>query len=358
MLVLFVDEIILLNLNIGAFKQMRAIVCVEPGTLKHTEVDKPVAKEGEVLVRIKSIGICGTDIHAYGGKQPYFQYPRVLGHELSGIVEAVGENVELAIGSSVYIIPYISCGDCIACNKGKPNCCTKIEVVGVHRDGGMAEYIAVPASAVVQTEGLSFDEMAVVECLAIGAHAVKRAAITADDTVLVMGCGPIGIGAIQFSQVAGAKVLVSDVLQDKLDFCLEQYNVDGVVNAAGDVNAQLAELTNGDFPTVIIDCTGSVAAMESAFYNLAHGGKIVFVSVVKADIKFQDPEFHKRETTLMGSRNATREDFAHVVNSLKNGSVKCSPFVTHRAKFSDMIGNFEQWVKPTSGVIKAVVEMD
>ncbi|MGJ8694209.1 MAG: zinc-binding alcohol dehydrogenase family protein [Thalassotalea sp.] len=337
---------------------MRTIVCVEPGVLESTQTQIPTPQAGEVLVKIKAIGICGTDIHAFGGNQPFFQYPRVLGHELSGVIEKTGEGTTVPVGSSVYIIPYLSCGVCIACRNGKPNCCTDIEVLGVHRDGGMAEYICVPESAVVKTDGLPFNDMAVIECLAIGAHAVRRAQITPDDTVLVLGAGPIGIGAIQFAGVAGAKVIASDVRDDKLEFCKEQYGVYGTVNALGDVNAQLSELTNGEFPTVIIDCTGNVKAMESAFYNLAHGGRIVFVSVVKADVTFNDPEFHKRETTLMGSRNATIVDFEHVVACLKDGSVKSGAFVTHSAKFSDLITEFKEWVKPETGVIKAVVEMD
>lgn len=337
---------------------MKAVVCVKPGQLEFQQLEKPTPKAGEVLVKIKSIGVCGTDIHAYGGNQPFFQYPRVLGHELSGVIEAVGDDVNLKAGSAVYIIPYLHCGDCIACRRGKTNCCTHIEVLGVHRDGGMCEYISVPASAVVVTEGLSFNQMAVIECLAIGAHAVRRADIQRDDTVLVLGAGPIGLGALQFAKEKGAKVLISDVKQEKLDFCQQEYGVEGVVDATKDVKQQLEALTNGEFPTIIIDCTGNPKAMESAFYCLAHGGKIVFVSIVKASISFDDPEFHKRETTLLGSRNATLDDFEYVVACLKNGSVKSTAFITHSTTFSTMIDDFKSWCNPEAGVIKAVVEMD
>ena len=337
---------------------MITIVCVEPGTLEQRDVAKPSPKVGEVMIKIKSIGICGTDIHAYGGNQPFFEYPRVLGHELSGTIEQLGEGVELPLGSSVYIIPYISCGDCISCNNGKPNCCTNIEVLGVHRDGGMTEYLCVPASAVVLSDGLSFNDMAIIECLAIGAHAVKRAQLTSKDTVLVQGAGPIGIGTAQFAKVAGAKVFISDIRKDKLLHCKEEYALDGVVDASADVNAQLASLTDGQYPTVIIDCTGSVEAMQSTFTNLAHGGKIVFVSVIKKAICFDDPEFHKRETTLLGSRNATLEDFEHVVSCLKNGSVVSNALITHTGKFSEILDVFSSWTKPETGVVKAVLEMD
>lgn len=337
---------------------MKTIVCIEPGVLESRQTTKPVPQSGEVLVKIKSIGICGTDIHAFGGNQPFFEYPRVLGHELSGTIEDLGSDVDLEKGSSVYIIPYINCGDCIACNNNKPNCCTNIEVLGVHRDGGMSEYVCVPQRAVVVTNGIEFNDMAIIECLAIGAHAVKRVQLNENDTVLVQGAGPIGMGAIQFAKVAGAKVLVSDIRSEKLAFCEKEYGIDGTVNALEDVNQQLHRLTNGNFPTVIIDCTGNVNAMQSTFSNLAHGGRIVFVSVIKKPISFDDPEFHKRETTLLGSRNATIDDFEHVVTCLKNGSVKSSTLITHKGKFSELLDNFQTWTKPETGVIKAVVEMD
>jgi 2-desacetyl-2-hydroxyethyl bacteriochlorophyllide A dehydrogenase len=337
---------------------MKTVICVEPGKLESREAEKPAPAANEVLVKIKSIGICGTDIHAYSGNQPFFAYPRVLGHELSGVVEDVGFGVEVPIGSSVYIIPYISCGECGACKKGKGNCCTNIEVLGVHRDGGMVEYITVPKSAVVVTDGLSFNNMAIIECLAIGAHAVKRANIKPSDTVLVQGAGPIGIGVAQFAKLSGAKVLVSDVKQSKIDKCVESYHLDGGVNAAGNVPQQLDTLTNGEFPSVIFDCTGNRKAMESAITNLAHGGTIVYVSVIKGQISFDDPEFHKRETTLLGSRNATKDDFEHVVACLKDGSVKSEDFITHVIKFSDMEGFFQSLSSPDLEVIKAVVEMD
>lgn len=337
---------------------MKTIVCIEPGILEKREVERPSPSAGEVLVKIKSIGICGTDIHAFGGNQPFFEYPRVLGHELSGTIASLGEGVDLSVGSSVYIIPYLNCGDCIACNNGKPNCCTNIEVLGVHRDGGMSEYICVPASAVVIADGLTFNDMAIIECLAIGAHAVRRAQLSEHDTVLVQGAGPIGLGTAQFAKVAGAKVFVSDIREDKLKFCKEAYSLDGVVDASGDVNAQLAALTDGQYPSVIMDCTGNVNAMQSTFTNLAHGGKIVFISVIKKSICFDDPEFHKRETTLLGSRNATAQDFEFVVSCLKNGSVVSSSLITHTGKFSELFEDFNQWTKPENGVIKAVVEMD
>ncbi len=337
---------------------MKSITCVKPGELTLSEIEKPSPLPGEVLLKIKCIGVCGTDIHAYGGNQPFFSYPRVLGHELSGEIVELGEGVDLPIGRAAYVIPYLGCGDCVACRAGKPNCCTNIEVIGVHRDGGMCEYLAVPADNVVITEGVPFEELAIVECLAIGAHAVRRAAISSSDTVMVLGAGPIGLGAAQFAKVAGAQTFIADVNEERLSFCDREFDFDGKVDCKKDVEAQLSALTNGDMPTVIIDATGNPKAMESTIGWLAHGGTIVFVSVVKANISFSDPEFHKRETTLMGSRNATIEDFEHVVDCMKLGKVKSTNMVTHKTSFDDFTTTFPQWVKPESGVIKAIIEVD
>jgi 2-desacetyl-2-hydroxyethyl bacteriochlorophyllide A dehydrogenase len=338
--------------------KMISIVCQQPGELNFVERPKPQPKAGEVLLKIRAIGVCGTDIHAYGGNQPFFDYPRVLGHELSGEIEAVGEGVELPIGKAAYVIPYLECGVCVACRAGKTNCCTNIEVIGVHRDGGMCEYLCLPASHVVITEGVPFDQLAVVECLAIGAHAVRRGDVSINDTVLVVGAGPIGLGAAQFAKVAGAKTFLADVNLERLSFAKRELNIDETVDCKEDVKAQLETLTGGDYPTVIIDCTGNVGAMQSTFGWLAHGGTLVFVSVVKADISFNDPEFHKRETTLKGSRNATKEDFEFVVNCLADGSVKSTAMVTHKSDFNDFPGIFSEWIKPQSGVVKAVIEIN
>ncbi|GAA6204559.1 zinc-binding alcohol dehydrogenase family protein [Thalassotalea sp. SU-HH00458] len=337
---------------------MKSIVCQEPGKLEFSQSKKPSPLAGEVLLKIRCIGVCGTDIHAYGGNQPFFSYPRVLGHELAGEIAELGEGVDLPIGSAAFIVPYLECGECIACRNGKPNCCTNIEVIGVHRDGGMCEYLVVPADHVVITEGVSFEELAIVECLAIGAHAVRRANISEKDTVMVLGAGPIGLGAAQFAQVAGAKTFIADLNDERLAFCDSEFSFDAQIDSKLDVEKQLSTLTNGDMPTVIIDATGSPKAMESTIGWLAHGGTIVFVSVVKADISFHDPEFHKRETTLMGSRNATKEDFEHVVECMRTGKVKSGNMVTHRTSFNDFTKTFPEWVKPDSGVVKAIIEVD
>lgn len=336
---------------------MKSVVCTQPGIMEIQEVAKPVDLPGHVVVKIKRIGICGTDIHAFAGKQPFFQYPRVLGHELSGVIDSVGEGVDLKIGQDVYLIPYMACGKCIACRRGRTNCCTDMQVLGVHVDGGMCEYLQVPQEYVVTTNGMTFDQLAVVECLAIGAHAVRRANIEKNTDVLVVGAGPIGMGILQFAKVAGARVFVMDVDKNRLEFCRDELGADEIIQAGDGATEELSRLTNGEFPVTVFDATGNPKAMEAGFQWVAHSGSYVFVSVVKTEIKFSDPEFHKREMTLLGSRNATRLDFEHVVDCLNNNQVSVTPMITHRGKLTDLPDLLPEWSKSESGVIKAVVEV-
>lgn len=337
---------------------MKAIVCEQVDQLMYVEQEEPALQPETAVVRIHRIGICGTDLHAFKGNQPFFSYPRVLGHELAGIVEQADDpSGSVKIGDQVSIIPYMHCGVCIACRNGKTNCCTDMRVLGVHIDGGMREKLVVPVSHLLVTNGLTLDQTAVLEPLSIGAHAVRRAELRAGETVLVIGSGPIGLGVMAFAKHCGARVIAMDIQEERLAFCRHWAKVDETVNALQGAKERLAELTNGEFPTVVFDATGSARSMTDAFGLVAHGGKLVYVGLVKADLTFNDPEFHKREMTLMGSRNATIEDFTAVMVAIQSGSVDVSSFITHRVPFVEMINHFESWLKPESKVIKAMVEL-
>lgn len=337
---------------------MKGIVCEEVNRFVPVELAAPSLTEGHAIVRIKRIGICGTDQHAYRGNQPFFTYPRILGHELAGIIEEIEPNVEgLQVGDQVGVIPYLECGKCIACRNGKPNCCTNIQVMGVHTDGGMCELLSVPIDHLINTNELTLDQTAVLEPLSIGAHAVRRAEIKPGETVLVIGAGPIGLGVMAFAKYQGAKVIAMDINDQRLAFCKDWAGVDETVNALQDPKSRLEDITDGDYPTVVFDATGNVSSMSQSFQWVAHGGKLVYVGLVKADISFHDPEFHKREMTLMGSRNATIEDFDAVLNAVKQGGIDVERFITHRAPFDKMIDQFETWLKPEAKVIKVMVEL-
>lgn len=339
---------------------MKGIICEEIGKFVYSEdLPEPELHAGEAIVRIRRIGICGTDLHAYQGNQPYFTYPRVLGHELSGTIEHIGDNPEgLQAGDQVSVIPYLHCGECRACLSGKTNCCQKMRVFGVHLDGGMRERVALPIKNLLKTEGLTLDQAAMLEPLAIGAHAVRRSGLGAGDQVLVIGAGPIGLGVMAMARYAGAKVIAMDVNDERLDFCRGWAQVKHTVSALQEQKEQLSKLTEGNFLPYVIDSTGNISSMESAFGLVGHGGNLIYVGLVKGMISFSDPDFHAREMTVQGSRNATRSDFERVLDAIKDGYIDVGSYISHRSTFKDMIGQFENWLKPESKVIKALVELD
>jgi 2-desacetyl-2-hydroxyethyl bacteriochlorophyllide A dehydrogenase len=337
---------------------MKALICKSPGEFVYIEKHAPFAKENDVLLRMKRLGICGTDYHAFGGTQPFFDYPRILGHEIAAeVVEATDQN-SFKPGDQVTISPYFSCGICIACRNGKTNCCVNMKVFGVHVDGAMQEYISVPADAVVAGEGLSADELALVEPLAIGAHGVGLAQIKKGETVLVLGAGPIGLGTIASAKIAGGTVVVADVNDNRLIFCKDRLGVEHTINPLKtDALAQLKAITGGDMATVVIDCTGNLTAINSSFRFLAHGGKFIMIGLQKGTIEIVHPEFHKREAMLMSSRNALPEDFAHVIDCIKKGLVKPLDFISHRLGLDEVKGQFDLLSKDQT-VIKAVIDFD
>jgi threonine dehydrogenase-like Zn-dependent dehydrogenase len=239
---------------------------------------------------------------------------------------------------------------------GKPNCCAAINVCGVHVDGGMREYLLVPSASLIHGEGLNIDELALVEPLAIGAHGVRRADVTPGEFVLVVGAGPIGLGTMEFARIAGGRVIALDINDNRLEFCKDKLKVEFTVNGLKEnVVERLKEITNGDMPTVVIDATGSLRAINAGFEYMAHGARYVLVGLQKNELVISHPEFHKREATLMSSRNATRQDFEHVIDSMKKGLVKPETYITHRVSFDEVKDNFASWLKPETGVIKAMV---
>lgn len=314
----------------------------------------PTRAKGEVLVRITHVGICGTDFHIFAGKHPFLEYPRVMGHELSGIVH---EADDLTPGTPVYIVPYLSCGDCQACRKGISNACRNIRVLGVHCDGGMAEYVSVPAQNVIPAGDVPLADAAMIEFLAIGAHGVRRAAITGGDRVLITGAGPIGMSAIIFAKTRGAHVTTMDTRADRLAFAQSALGADAVIHAGPDALAQALAQTDGEGFDVVIDATGLPGPIEAGFAYLAHGARYLLLSVVPSDIRFSDPEFHKREATLISSRNAQPEDFAEVLRQMAAGRVPTRALNTHAGPLTDAVRLLPEWSRPEAGVIKATLEV-
>jgi 2-desacetyl-2-hydroxyethyl bacteriochlorophyllide A dehydrogenase len=339
---------------------MKNIVLDEPGRFSLIETvsaQQPMANEA--LVRVRRVGICGTDLHAFKGEQPFFSYPRVLGHELGVEVVAVGENnAGLRIGDHCAVEPYLNCGNCIACRKGKTNCCESIRVLGVHADGGLCELLTVPLNKLHKSATLSLDQLALVEPLCIGAHAVARAQIEFGENVLVVGAGPIGLAVIQAARLAGAQVFVIDVNEDRLRFARERFSVAAAIQTTDRVVEHLKESNGGDLPTLVFDATGNQQAMNQSFNLPANGGRLVFVGLVQGNLTFYDPEAHRRELTVLFSRNATGADFKHIIRLLEEGAIDINAWITHRATFGEeVIEQFPLWLNPQSKFIKAVIEL-
>ena len=342
---------------------MKTLVLEEPGRIVATDTPETIAPAaGEALVRVHRVGVCGTDLHAFRGRQPFFTYPRILGHELGVEVLAVGARVKnIAAGDRCAVEPYLNCGQCIACRRGKPNCCTQLKVLGVHIDGGLRERIIVPAVKLHVSRSLSYDQLALVETLGIGAHAVERAGIERGETVAVIGTGPIGLAVIQFAMAAGGRVIAIDVNATRLAFCRERLGLaagDIIDASATDVVARLRELTHDALPTAVFDATGNAGSMAAAFNYPAHGGRLVFVGLFNGDVTFNDPNFHRREVTLLASRNSRPDDFRQIITLVESGRVDTTPWITHRASLDEVSATlFETWIKPESGVLKAMISL-
>jgi 2-desacetyl-2-hydroxyethyl bacteriochlorophyllide A dehydrogenase len=333
-----------------------ALVCSEPGRLEVVQRPAPTLAVGHALVRPRRVGICGTDYHIFEGKHPFLQYPRIMGHELAvEVVEATAES-GLSAGDICVVNPYLSCGGCIACLAGKPNCCVRISVLGVHQDGGLTGLLAVPQANLIRAQGLTVDECASVEFLSIGAHAVRRGAATSRDRVLVVGAGPIGLGVALFAAATGAEVAVLDRSAERAATA-EAITGAVAIQAEGDPAEAVGAVTSGTGFDLVFDATGSQAAMEKGFEFVAHGGRYVLVSVIKDSVTFADPDFHRKEMTVFGSRNATNEDFHWVMGAIRSGDVPIDRLITHRTTLGNAVASIPVWAMQKTGLIKALIEI-
>lgn len=322
------------------------------------EKEPPIPQEGEVLVDIKRIGICGTDLHAFKGDQAFFTYPRILGHELSGVVRKVNSlAANVKEGDRVVVVPYVNCGQCVACRNKKTNCCRNLKVLGVHTDGGMQEQITVPAELVIPVNDLSLDEAAIIEPLAIGAHALFRAKVVAGETIVVIGCGPIGLGIMKLAQILGNRVIAIDVNNDRLAYARDAIGIEHTINATESPLEQVETLTKGELASAVFDATGNKKAMESGVQFMCHGGQYILVGLYNGDLQFNHPYIHAREASILCSRNATFTDFLQVMDVLYEDNFPVESYITHRAPFDRMIDHFSGWLEPENGVIKAMVTL-
>lgn len=337
---------------------MKTVILREPGSFDVADSISPIApRENELQLRVRRIGICGTDLHAYAGNQPFFSYPRILGHELALEVIDIGPTTiqhDFHIGDLCCVRPYINCGTCDACQRGFTNACMYNQVLGVHRDGGMQELINLPIDKLHKSNILNENELAIVEMLSIGCHAVRRAQVRPGETVLVVGVGPIGLGVAEFARIAGAQVIALDVSEPRLQFAKHRVAIERCIDGKQDVIEQLQAIVPDRLPTVVFDATGNAASMMKSLKYVAHGGRLVYVGLFQGDVTFYDPEFHRRELTLLASRNANPQDFNQVIAALEQKQLDVLPWITYCPSAEQMINDFPTWLDPANGVVKAM----
>lgn len=339
-------------LNKTAETTMRAISCPKPGALELIDIERPALAPGWVRVAIRHIGICGTDYHIFEGTHPFLEYPRIMGHELSGVVTDANASTRLKAGDPVVINPYMPCYKCPACKEGRTNCCETLSVIGVHSDGGMTEEITVPEGNLYPTAGISLRDAAMVEFLSIGAHAVRRTELKEDDRVLVVGGGPIGLGIAFFAVIAGADVTLLDSAPDKREAAgkmgFETVGLEGL-------ESQNFRARKGTGFDAVFDATGSIQAMNHSLFHVRSGGAYTLVGVITGDLVWPDAEVHRRELTIRASRNATKVDFEHVMASIRNGLIPTGTLATHATTLDRVPGDLPVWAHQREGLIKAII---
>lgn len=338
-----------------------AILLEKPGQFARVSIPESAPPgPGEALVKVHRVGICGTDISGFLGKMPFFSYPRIPGHELGVEVVAVGPDVRnIQVGDRCSVEPYMNCQQCFSCRRGRPNCCEKLEVLGVHRDGGLRPTFVLPARKLHPSRKLTLDQLALVETLGIGCHAVQRGNPQAGEHVLVIGAGPIGLSVIEFVRLTGATITVLDTNRKRLEFCQSQMGVHHTITVTTEeeVQVEMTRITQGTWFSTVFDATGNAKSMCNAFNYVAFTGRLVFVGIVTDAISFPDPLLHRREMTVFASRNALPEDFTRIIQLIEDGTIDTRPWITHRTSFLGMIDDFPSYTRPETGVIKAIVEV-
>ena len=340
---------------------MKAIRLEEPKRFERIDIEAPGAPgPGMVRVRTHRMGICGTDYSGFLGKFPFFKYPRIPGHELGVEVIEIGEGVtKVSVGDRCSVEPYMNCGECYPCRRGATNCCESLNVIGVMVDGGLCEEFLIRGDKLHPSSKLNYEQLALVETLAIGCHASNRGESKTGDHVLIIGAGPIGLATLEFVRLTGATITVMDMVQTRLDFCREKYNVDHTIlfAADGSETEQIESITGGDKYAVVIDATGSHHSMSSAFHYVAHTGTLVYVGITLQDLTFKHTILHRPEITLKAARNALPGDFTRIISLIEDGTIDTDAWITHRTTFDTVIAEFETFTRPESGVIKAIIEV-
>ncbi len=328
---------------------MKTVTLEQPGRFTVTDTPAPSAPgPGEVLVRVLTVGICGTDLHAFEGTQPFFTYSRILGHELA--VEVIESNVTgFQTGDKCAVNPYITCGECAACLRGRTNCCAKMRVIGVHSDGGMRDRILVPGKQLYKCTRLPAAQIPLVETLGVGIHAVGRAEAQAGDRAIVAGAGPIGLSVIEFLKLAGADIGVIEKVPERLEFAARHHGLNRAYPSHDEARQEEPSM-------LVFDCTGDRGSMEGSIQLLQQGGKLIFAGLINDKISLFDPDLHRREATILASRNSTPAEHHRVLELMESGAIDVSAWPTDLVGPEAMEKRFPLWLHREAGVVKAVID--
>lgn len=338
---------------------MKALVINEPGVVSAIQSEAPVAASGEVLVKLKYVGFCGSDLSTYMGKNPMVKYPRVPGHEISGVIEGIGDGVPKGFspGEPVTVVPYTNCGQCPSCRRGRTYACQFNQTLGVQRDGAMQEEISVPWQKILKAPKLSELELAMVEPLTVGFHAIERGRVTDSDIVMVLGCGMIGAGAIVRAALRGATVIAVDIDDHKLSLASELGAQHTINSMKSDLHAELVKLTDGDGPDVVVEAAGNPITYRAAVEEVAFTGRVVCIGYAGSEVSFATKLFVQKEMDIMGSRNATPEDFRAVISYLERGTFPLDKMITYKVKPDEAAEAVKQWSEDPGKVMKILLDL-
>ena len=340
---------------------MKAVVLEAPKQFALHDIDEPTPPAAdEALVRVHRVGICGTDISGYLGKFPFYSYPRIPGHELGVEVVEVGSEVtNVKSGDRCSVEPYINNPESFASQRGNTNCCNDLQVLGVHIDGGLRPMFKLPARKLHVSKSLEMEQLALVETLSIGCHAVDRVSPQKDENMLIIGAGPIGLSVLEFARISGASITVMDMNNDRLEFVQNNMGVTKTVQFKGDDTEveRLAAVNGGELPTVVVDATGNVHSMSGCLNYAAPTGRVGYVGITTEEIHFRHPLMHAKELTLFACRNSLPKDFTRIIGLIEDGTINTKPWITHRTTFDTVVDEFVEFTKPETGVIKAIIEI-
>ena len=339
---------------------MKSVRITAASQMEVADVEKPSLGAGEVMVKIEYVGFCGSDLNTFLGRNPMVKLPVIPGHEVGAVIEAVGEGVPASLtkGMSVTVNPYTACGKCASCRNGRVNACEHNETLGVQRNGAMCEYVVLPWEKIIPAEGISPRDCALIEPMSVGFHAVARGQVTDNDTVMVIGCGMIGMGAIVRASLRGATVVAVDLDDEKLELARRVGAAHTINSKSENVHERLCEITDGMGPDVVIEAVGSPATYVMAVDEVAFTGRVVCIGYAKSEVAFQTKYFVQKELDIRGSRNALPEDFRAVIRYMQHGDCPKEQLISKIAKPETALEAMEEWAAAPGKVFRILVDFN